>query len=35
MDISTLVANQHAHFRTGATLPLSVRRKTKRPISGR
>ncbi len=25
MDISTLVANQHAYFRTGATLPVSAR----------
>ena len=25
MDISTLVFNQHAHFRTGATLPVSAR----------
>lgn len=25
MDISTLVANQHAYFRTGATLPVAAR----------
>ncbi len=25
MDISTLVSNQHTYFRTGATLPVSVR----------
>ena len=25
MDISTLVFNQHSHFRTGATLPVSAR----------
>ena len=25
MDISTLVSNQHAHFRSGATLPVAIR----------